>query len=243
MLETERSVYPFSLDRTASADEIAATVTEFGVAHIEGFLPAEAVDRLSHEAYRLFEDDSAWVAHEPYGLGHSVRLCRREIDPERYPATTSTFEDPFLEQVTAAYYGSGYLFAEHIWVMVDEVESTTIVQQLHYDKLAHLKHFFYLSDVGMENGPFYCVVGTQHVARELQARNRAQGIVPTDDEARAFPSGISEREIPVLGRRGTLIVFDTDVAHRASVPTGGRRLAARSLSYAADSIGKSLYVG
>jgi hypothetical protein len=236
----DRHSYSFSLDRGASPEDVAGTVGEYGVAAVHGFLDSSVVDELSRESLALFSDDSRWVMHEPYGRGRSVRVLREEIDQRRYPALATVFGSPYLEQVTAAYYGMGYLFATHVWVMEDVVGTTTVTQELHYDKLAHLKHFFYLSEVGPGNGPFRCVPGTQSFARAAQAARRARGEVPTDAEVRVLPDDL-EGEIAVLGARGMLIVFDTDIAHRATVPTEGPRLAARSLSYGPNSIGKRLY--
>ncbi len=55
-------------------------------------------------------------------------------------------------------------------------------------------------------------------------------MLATDAEVRVLPDNLPPA-IPVLGERGTLIMFDSDIVHCAGVPTGGPRLAARSLSF------------
>ncbi|HEY8502016.1 MAG TPA: hypothetical protein VIL21_04975, partial [Solirubrobacterales bacterium] len=85
---------------------------------------------------------------------------------------------------------------------------------------------------------FYCVPGSHLIAKSAQAANRRRGVIPTDAEARVLPDDLHQRELPVFGRRGTLIAFDSDIAHRASAPTEGPRLAARSLSFGPHSLGE-----
>ncbi len=97
--------------------------------------------------------------------------------------------------------------------------------------MRHLKFFFYLTDVDFEHGPFQVVPGSHHYCAGLQADNRARRIVPTDADVRALPPSYADEITSITGPRGTLIVFDSDLAHRAGVPTGGSRLAARSLSF------------
>jgi hypothetical protein len=229
---------PFSLSRSASADEVAATIAEQGVAVIDGLLPDDEVDRLAAECRVLFEDTASWVNPEDYSLGAARRLVRSEIDRDRYPSLLAAFESPFLERIATLHYGPKRVFAEKIYVILDVVGSRTIVQELHYDKVEHLKLFFYLTDVGLGNGPFYCVPGSHKIAKSDQADNRRRGVIPTNAEARVLPDELHRQELPVLGRRGTLIAFDSDIAHRASAPTEGPRLAARSLSFGPHSLGE-----
>ena len=239
-MATVGTSYTFSLDSAAEPTAVAQVVSKQGLAHLPGFLSAATTDRLAEECRAVLDDCAPWVNHEEYGLGKAVRLVRKEIDGVRYPTLVEVFADPHLEEIAAAYYGKGYAFAEQIWVMIDVPESRTIVQEFHYDKVQHLKEMLYLTDVTLDHGPFHCVPGSQGIARVAQAENRANGIIPTDTQARVLPDGLRDQEIPVAGERGTLIVFDSDIGHRASVPTAGPRLVARSLTFGPESLGTRL---
>jgi hypothetical protein len=232
------STHPFSLQTKVAASDVVTVLQKYGVVYFDGLLREETVDRLTDECWTLFDDRAPWVNREEYSIGQAVRLVRKEIDRERYPAVLQVFEDPYLEEIVARHYGDGYVFAEKIYAILDVVGSNTIVQQLHYDKIQHLKIFFYLSDVGMEHGPFHCVPGSHVFCAGLQAENRRLGIIPTDDDTRVLPTEFREGVVPITGNRGTLIIFDSDIVHRAGVPTGGSRLAMRSLSFGPASLGK-----
>ncbi|MDH6108189.1 hypothetical protein P3T36_004346 [Kitasatospora sp. MAP12-15] len=202
-----------------------------GVVLVPGYLDAAAVAHASAECHELFERTPSWAHHEDYSVGQSVRMERGDIDPTAFPVISSTFARPELEAVVGAFFGEDHIFSRTIYGILDIVGSTTHVQQLHYDKMRHLKSFVYLTDVGSANGPFHCLPGSHLVAREQQRENRERHIVPTDEDVRQLPPELAGRGVPVLGRAGTLILFDSDILHHAGVVTEGERLAIRSLSF------------
>lgn len=234
----EAAGYDFSVPIGATAAEVRSVVHEYGIAHMEGFLGGERLDRLAAECRSILDEPPTWSHPEGYGLGAAVRLVRTQVDRASFPTLLDVFESPFLEEVVALHYGPGYVFAEQIYVILDVVGTQTIVQQLHYDKVQHLKLFVYLSDVGPGNGPFHCVPRSHTISAQLQADNRANGIIATDGEARVLPPEVAGRQVAVLGGAGTLILFDSDIVHRASVPTDGDRLAVRSLNFGPHSLGR-----
>jgi Phytanoyl-CoA dioxygenase (PhyH) len=227
----------YSVRRDAHPADVAAIVDRFGVARIEGFLPGSVVDRVAEETTTLFDEPAEWAHPEPYSVGRSVRVVRRELDKRRYPAIDDLFAMPWLEDVVARYYCVGYVYGEQFYGILDGVRQQHVVQELHYDKVQHLKTFFYLSDVDNGTGPFHCVPGSHRYCASLQTENRQQRRIPTDAEVRVLPDSFADDAIPVLGGRGTLIVFDSDIAHRACTPTERPRLAIRSLNWGPDSLG------
>lgn len=233
-------MYPFSLAAGAHPKDVALTVEQFGVAHLEGFLPPEVVDSLGKETTQLFDDPAEWVHPESYSVGKAARIVRKELDAERYPTVSATFADPWLESVVAEHYGDGYVYGEQIYGILDGVGQQHVVQELHYDKVQHIKIFFYLSDVDLDHGPFHCVPGSHRYCASLQEENRKNRRIPTDEEVRVLPASFAEAAIAVTGLRGTLIVFDSDIAHHASAPTAGPRLAIRSLNWGPQSLGRRL---
>lgn len=233
-------MYPFSLAAGAHPKDVALVVEEFGVAHLEGFLDPYVVSLLGAETVQFFEDSADWIHLEPYSVGKAARIVRKELDVDRYPTVSATFADPWLESVVAEHYGDGYVYGEQIYGILDEVGQKHAVQELHYDKVQHIKIFFYLSDVDLDHGPFHCVPGSHRYCASLQKENRRNRAIPTDEEVRVLPASFAEAAVAVAGQRGTLIVFDSDIAHRACAPTVGPRLAIRSLNWGPLSLGRRL---
>lgn len=204
-----------------------------GVVLVPGYLSPEEVKAAGVECHELFERTPEWAHHEDYSLGQSVRMERSDVDGAVFPVLAGAFARPELEEVVRGFFGEGYIFSRTVYAILDVVGSTTRVQQLHYDKMRHLKSFVYLSDVGPANGPFHCVPGSHLLTRELQRDNRERNVVPSDDDARVLPAELHDHRVAVVGAAGTLILFDSDIAHHAGIVAEGQRLAARSLSFGA----------
>jgi Phytanoyl-CoA dioxygenase (PhyH) len=220
--------------QTAAIDDVSAVMERLeadGVVLVPGYLDAETIARATREAHELFERTPSWAHHEDYSVGQSVRMERADVDGAFFPVISSAFARPELELVVSGFFGAGYIFSRTIYAILDIVGSTTHVQELHYDKMRHLKSFVYLTDVSFENGPFHCVPGSHLLAREAQRENRDKYIVPTDADVRQLPDSLVGRSMPVLGKAGTLILFDSDILHHAGVVVAGERLAIRSLSF------------
>jgi hypothetical protein len=204
-----------------------------GVVLVPGYLDAETVAEATRECYELFERTPSWAHHEEYSVGRSVRMERSDVDRTVFPVISSAFARPELEAVAGVFLGEGYIFSRTIYAILDIVGSTTRVQQMHYDKMRHLKSFIYLTDVHAANGPFHCVPGSHLLTLEAERENRRRHVVPTDQDAREVPLELANRSVPVMGQAGTLILFDSDILHYAGIVTEGERLAVRSLSFGA----------
>ena len=105
-----------------------------------------------------------------------------------------------------------------------------IAQDLHYDKIPTLKFFIYLTDTTSENGSFYCVPGSHKYTKKLQDKNRIELKSPEHSETRFVPLEFQSEQIPLEGKAGTLIIFDTDVFHRAGKVDKGERFVMRGHS-------------
>jgi len=121
--------YEFSLPPDTSADDVAATVAEFGLAVVDGYLAPAIVDGLVAEAHALFADDAPWVHPEAYSIGSSVRMERADIDRSAYAHLADVFATRFLEAIGHQHFGDGYLLSRTVYVILDKVGSSTPVQQ------------------------------------------------------------------------------------------------------------------
>jgi hypothetical protein len=215
----------------SDAGTIADRIEADGVVIVPEYLEESQASRAARECYRLFRDPPRWAHPEEYSLGRSVRMERADVNRAEFPSILAALEHPGLEAIADRVFGPGYIFSRTIYAIHDVVGSRTRVQQLHYDKMRHLKSFVYLSDVGVENGPFHCVPGSHRLTRRIEERNRGNRVIPTDDDARCLPPDLHRDVVPVVGEAGTLIIFDSDIAHHAGVVERGSRLAIRSLSF------------
>jgi len=220
--------------QTAGIDDLPAILDRLetdGLVLVPDYLDTDAVASASRECRALFHQTPPWAHHEDYSLGQAVRMERRDIDRTAFPVVASVFVRRELEAVVHGFFGDGYILSRTVYAILDVVGSSTRVQELHHDKMRHLKSFIYLTDVNLENGPFHCIPGSHLLTRESQRDNRSRRIVPTDEDARRLPPDLADHVVPVTARAGTLILFDSDILHHAGTVTEGERLAIRSLSF------------
>jgi len=89
----------------------------------------------------------------------------------------------------------------------------------HSDETYFLKFFIYLSDVNIENGPLSVAPGSHIVSK----KKRHKWILSGKDYLKRDKVNLNyESEmLPLIGKRGTMIIFDTDIIHKGGVPKDG----------------------
>ena len=69
------------------------------------------------------------------------------------------------------------------------------------------------------------------IMQKIQHENRRRLQLPSSPETRLHIPELTTGLIPVEGRAGSLMVIDTDIAHRGTRIRRGHRLSVRCLSY------------
>lgn len=97
---------------------------------------------------------------------------------------------------------------------------------LHFDRIHTLKFFIYLTDCDEDSGPFHFVPGSHQVGKQL----REQGSLSYVDDFISNKADYDEKKnrleedfpelgytasdaVPIIGKAGTMFIFDTDLFH------------------------------
>lgn len=214
--------------RLARSDDAVGHLHRWGVAVIDEYLSAEEVARLRDECDDLMSRQEPWIQTLPYSIGQMVRFARPLVPASEFPTIRGIYGSAEQQEIAARYLTEPHVFNHDIFVVRDIVGSHHDQQRLHYDRFPHLKFFIYVTDVTIRQGPFHVVPGSQQYVREVQRDKRARGEAAHDAECRDLPSNYETEAIPIEGKAGTLIIFDTDVLHRASTLVEGSRIGIRS---------------
>jgi hypothetical protein len=233
-----RSLLARGLYRTRSVNIAADLQERFETLNNEGlllwsdFLPAEEFQQVREEAARLREDTAAkhtTLHHGPNDL-NLVTYGAEEV--ERYPAITRFYQDRrFVELMSAAERRSlgqadGTRHYENlVQGPGDEHDPET---DLHSDIFFHThKAWFYLEDVGLENGPLVVVPRSQRMTllhlrdtyRESIGNNKGSRRVSAEQLRRY---GLAEKEVIVPAN--TLVIANVHGFHcrRRGVPGNQR---------------------
>lgn len=208
--------------------DVLGLLQRSGIVSIPGYLTEAETQTLKRECVALLDHQATWVIELPYSIGKAVRVIRTQIDVALFPSLVKTFSDSFMQELTDAYLGLPNRCNYDLYMVKDIPGSTHVAQRAHYDRVPHLKFFIYLTDVSVHNGPLYCIPGTQGYAKALQQANRELAVWPGEEEVRQLPLEDYGPEIAITGSAGTLIIFDSDVFHRASTLEESERLVIRS---------------
>ena len=132
--------------------------------------------------------------------------------------------DPALLAIASQYLGMRpYLRTIDVWLNYPTPGEASETQLWHRDSddLMNLKVFIYLSDVGIEQGPF-CYVPGSHPKGQRRVSPESSGGRTTDDQMRAH-AGEAEWRF-CTGPAGSVVLADTTGFHKGLKPHSGHRL-------------------
>jgi hypothetical protein len=211
--------------------EIARRLDERGYYVFAQRLPEELCDRLL--AFALTEPAVVKIGQEPV----SVPYDRQHPRGARYDFTESTLlqseavqelmADPGILAVSQAYLGCAPIldFAAMWWhTSWSQTPDAEAGQLFHFDmdRIKWLKFFFYVTDVGPENGPHTFVAGshrTKGIPRSILAKGQNR-----IEDGEVLRSYASEDVVELCGPRGTVIAEDTRGLHKGKHVQSGDRL-------------------
>lgn len=203
-----------------SPTETANAVKSKGIIVFPAALDSKMVSNLNIEFDRLLDPahrEALGFRVDDYDNILNMRIIREHLNASIFPSIDTLFSFSWMEDVAAAYFGTGrYKLNDEIFV--SDISETKGVQPappfaLHFDKRQVLKFFVYLSDTDEENGAMRASPGSHHINRERRLASMEQGTL------QEIPNVLPEPEVPsvpIVGPAGTMFIFDTDMGHGAS---------------------------
>ena len=219
----------FTLPSCSDIASVIQCLRVFGIVRIPRFLSAERSAKILKEARSLLASDSPWVESLEYSVGEAVRIERTDLRRSYCKSLSRVLSDDLFERIGSGFFrGEPFKLSHDVYIVRDIVGVAHFAHTLHYDRNFHLKIFLYLTDTDIDNGPLYCIPGTQSYARIREQDNRQREVVPSEEATRLSPASGTVEEVAVTGPAGTLMIFDSDLLHRAGIIKAGERLALRS---------------
>ena len=111
----------------------------------------------------------------------------------------------------------------------DTSSSNHIAQDPHFDQIPTLKFMLYVNDLTYESGAFCLSPGSHHwVEQQIGPTRRSHSSKGYLELTRDIPKYIIDRIIPVEGKLGTIIIFNTDCIHHQGLVENGNACIIRS---------------
>ena len=241
-----------SIDSSNSLVDKLNILRDEGIFKIDSFLGIEEVKKLKKEVLNY---------HKKYGKDYPFGSNYAILNPEKLTGNNEqkkVFLKPWIKKLFISYNkGISKGFFSGIYSTHDYKFDGSIGRNgyLHFDRNFSLKFFLYLNDVNEENGAFFIQPNSHLLGKEL--RQKAWGkLVPTPNDSLFKKISIKffgkaykdiknrieidypelyqpEKLIPVEGKAGTLIVFDSDIFHQGGKVTkkGAERIVLRMHNY------------
>ena len=109
-----------------------------------------------------------------------------------------------------------------VFATLDNRNTNHIAQDPHFDRVPSLKFMLYLNDMKHENGAFMLSPGSQNwVKKNFKLPRPAFASKKFLEKTRKVPKIILDKLVPIEGKAGTIIIFDTDTIHNQGIVEKG----------------------
>lgn len=214
----------------ASKDAILEVCREHGVCVIDSFLDDEVVSALRKDFERFYTHPQYEVTkHGVDDHTQTLNVDFGDLPAPDFPALTDLVSTSLFEETVRSYYEEDdVLYPSNIWLARSRgtphspsgEPSEGPPYAYHIDQRNKFKFFFYLTEVGEGDG------ATQFIPEyhKEYKRHRREWLEKNDRPETEFDNLIwhyhvaqtaEEKEVPVHAPAGSLLIFDTDVPHRA----------------------------
>lgn len=220
----ERAKFSLSTKKTSS-DSILEICREHGVCIIDSFLSDREVEAVRDETADIYSDIDGTrgvTEHTKAEFQHALMVQYEDLDTDSHPALADLVTRPEFEDSVRSYYDekdvqypSNLFIARSFGTETspEGVISDDPPYALHYDKINKFKFFFYLTDVKLDHGPTHFAPGLHREVKEQRLRELDEG--RDVSELSNTLKHVERDMIPVTAEAGTLLIFDTDVPHKA----------------------------
>ena len=214
--------------KSLEISKLKSILDQKGIFKIDSYLTLLEIDSLKSEVLRYHKTNG-----KPYPFGSTYAIN----DPKRLPNVSlqkNVFSKPWMKELFLTYNNKiSKGFFNSIYSTHDYKFDGSIGRNgyLHFDRNLSLKYFLYLNDVTKENGAFFIQPNSHKLGKELREKAWGKFIpTPNDNFLKLFGKHFSvvknrleldypelydySKLIPVEGKAGTLIVFDSDVFHQ-----------------------------
>ena len=211
------NTYDFECSSLSEKENVVNTLREYGICKISNYLSGEILNNLTLEVKEALKGEG----DDSYAFGKALKFFRPPL-----PVMSDVFSSSEMSAVAYDYMGEHYLnydiFITHDWKHDNGLARNGY---LHFDRRFTFKFLVYLSDVDENCGPFSIVPRSHLKGKEL--REKMGGDEYEDKKNRIFLDypelGYTEEDIvPILGKAGDLIVFETDIFHLGGLVEEGR---------------------
>lgn len=192
-----------------------------GVLIIHNYIDKDKLDNLLKIHYRIEGNliNSKGLEKSDLEPGYMARY-RKGTNPN-LKNIDNIFSAEWMRKLSTEYFANRVNLNSEIFIGLDQPGTNHIAQDLHFDIIPTLKFFLYLNDVTESNGAFSCVPKSHTLTKDIRSKHKG---IDFDSREITREHNFAEDEIiPVEASAGSLIIFTTEVWHKAGKVANGER--------------------
>jgi hypothetical protein len=215
-----------------SNKEIVESIRKYGIFKIDSYLDNTEVlkiinelnhhyDKIPHGSQFCDSDSENPIQYNSYPSGKALVLMDSK---NSIPFANNIFDRDFFKTISEDYLGKNcqrnlQTFSTYEYKKIDQSEWPRNYY-FHFDPYRALKFFIYLNDTNEDNGAFRAIPGSHHLCRSVREKNdinlllREKYLISHHDELSSYKE---EDYVFYGGPSGTLLIFDTDIAHSGGI--------------------------
>jgi ectoine hydroxylase-related dioxygenase (phytanoyl-CoA dioxygenase family) len=223
----------YSKSEIKSLKTLNSVLLKDGIFKVNSYLSASEVEELKKE---VLEKHLTHGKSYPFGSSFAINNPESLLNES---LIKKIFSKPWMKELFLSF-NKGVLkgFFDSIYSTHDYIYDGSIGRNgyLHFDRNASLKYFLYLNDVTKENGAFFIQPNSHRLGKQLR-KKAWSNLIPSPNDSLSkkifirligksfakvknrieldYPEFYDPQKlIPVEGKAGTLIVFDSDIFHQ-----------------------------
>ncbi len=212
------SLADLTIPLPAQLSDIVSRLRRYGVVVLPGVFSGEVLETLRNEFDALTSSPEEMKAKKFAVVADDNNVCiramRSNLSAEMAPETGAFYNAGVLSMIAESYYGhSAFALNNQIFVHKTLPTDAPLSGDLHFDVSRMLKFWIYLDEGREEAGAIRMAPGTSLVMGKIR-EEFSDRLIPKMD---IFNQVDEQRHpaIPIEAPEGSLVIFDTDVAHGA----------------------------
>ena len=209
-------LYPIKPNTNAIVDKLE----RYGVCFIENFFSNNDISALNKESSDIFREDSIVPDHLKNDVIHAKNLDTSNFNFANFPTLNKIRLNQLFISISKIYLKNNYTFAKKIFLVnsrgkskKDYLDDKKLTYVPHTDETHFLKFFIYLTDVSFAEGPLTVAPGTHIKFKKIRHEWIKKNFNPLTRDKTNYDH--EHEMIPLIGKKGSLIIFDTDCLHKA----------------------------
>ena len=199
-----------------------------GYAVLNNYISCVHLDNLIEDFWRIIRSPFPECCRSlELDIGTGISVIFGDNKHDLLSNTQKFFQQDWMQDVSNAFWGKEIKINQDIFVMHELPGTVHVAQDLHFDVLKTLKFFLYLNEVSETNGAFSCVPGSHKKSEVIRFEHGSKISYENRHLTRQLDYK-KDQVIPIEGKAGDLIIFNTDVWHRAGIVKAGERKVMRA---------------